>query len=306
MHKKYIFFFLLISFQVCFSQEYDISYEAQEIVKTRSIYLNGGIRSQFGGKSRTYIKIDLPPNTVKWYYSFSTKKGRSGVKNLNLALQLSAMIIDPSTLTSQLASQLQIPSGSSSVDIYLLDRDNKDIFIKKGDNEGQELYYYEEGTVKNTKSAIVEIDDINSGTLYLGLKNPSSSSGVNISIEVAAVVANKTIIPKSKNQEKAELYGNLGWTQFEKGNYEKCIEYSNKANQEYELGWVYANKGLAQLMLDNESDAMESYINAIPLIRKQPQSEYFFSEVIKDIDNALKVNPNLSGANEIKQLLLMQ
>ncbi|WP_298426143.1 hypothetical protein [uncultured Kordia sp.] len=305
--KNYIFLFItFISFQLSLSQEYDVTYETIEVIKTRSIYLNGGLRSQFGGKSRIYIPIDLPKNTVKWYYSFSTKKGKSGIQNLNLALQLSSMILDPSTLTSQVTSQLKIPEGSSSVDIYLTDKENIDKFIRKEDNDGAVLYYYEEGTISNTKSAIVEIDDTNSGTVYLGLKNPSASSGVNISIEVVAIIENRVLIEKSDGQQKAELYGDLGWTQFEKGNYQKCIEYSDKANNEFELGWVLANKGLAQLMLNKESDAMETYINAITLIKKQPQSDYVFSEVIKDINNALKIKPNLSGAEEIKQLIEIQ
>lgn len=114
------------------------------------------------------------------------------------------------------------------------------------------------------------------------------------------------MIEKSDNQQKAELYGGLGWTQFEKGNYSKYIEYSDKANNLFKLGWVSANKGLAQLMLDQELEAMETYIDAITLIKKQPNPAYVFSEMIKDIDNTLIIKPNLAGAEEIKQLIQMQ
>jgi tetratricopeptide (TPR) repeat protein len=92
--------------------------------------------------------------------------------------------------------------------------------------------------------------------------------------------------------------------QFESGNYEKCIDYSNKANGFYELGWVYANKGLAQLVLGKESDAIDTYINAITLIKNQNNSEYFFSEIIKDLQNEMFKNPKLSGASNIHQLLI--
>lgn len=42
------------------------------IVEQRSYYLNGGARATLGGKSRIEIKIDLPPRTKSWYYSFTT------------------------------------------------------------------------------------------------------------------------------------------------------------------------------------------------------------------------------------------
>lgn len=55
--------------------------------------------SGFGGKSRTSIKIDLPPNTMEWYYSFTTTEVENGTANLNLAMQLSRMLVDPSGQT---------------------------------------------------------------------------------------------------------------------------------------------------------------------------------------------------------------
>jgi tetratricopeptide (TPR) repeat protein len=307
MKKTYLIFtFIILSFQFVFSQEYEIKQEAKQLIESRSIYLNGGLRASFGGKSRIYLKVDLPPNTIKWYYSFSTKKGKSGTQNMNLGLQLAGMLVDPSGLTSNTLSAIKVPDGVATADIYLCDRANIDAFLEKVDNYGGTFYYNMEGTTLNTKQAVVEIDDITSGTIYLGLKNPSTNDGLNISIEVVAVTETKTLKEKPEKQQKAELYGRLGWIQFEKGNYEKCIEYCNKANTEFELGWVFANKGLAQLMIDYETEAMETYINAITLIKKQPKSNYIFGEMIKDIDNALKIKSNLRGAEEIKQLIKMQ
>jgi hypothetical protein len=171
MLKNYILFIAFLAFfQFGFSQEYEITYETKQLIEARSIYLNGGFRASMGGKSRTSIKVDLPPNTVKWYYSFSTKKGKSGIQNLNLALQLSSMILDPSTLTSQLASKVRIPDGVGSIDVYICDRENIDKFIRKADLDGGTYAYNYEGLVENTKQATIQIDDITSGTVYLGLK----------------------------------------------------------------------------------------------------------------------------------------
>lgn len=307
MSKNYILFItLFISFQFGFSQEYDVSYKATQVIKTRNIHLNGGFRASIGGKSRTAIKVDLPPNTIKWYYSFSTKKGKSGIQNMNLGLQLAGLLADPTGLISQATSIIKVPEGVASVDVYVCNRMNIDKFKKKVDNNGGSFSYNYEGSVENTKDGVIEIDDITSGTIFLGLKNPSTGYGVTINIEVVAIVEHKTLIEKSESQQKAELYGRLGWTQFEKGNYSKCIEFSNKANNLFELGWVLANKGLAQLMLNQEVAAMETYINAITLIKKQPKTQYIFNELIKDIKNALRIKPNLAGAEEIKQLIQMQ
>ncbi|GGB65819.1 hypothetical protein GCM10007424_02190 [Flavobacterium suaedae] len=299
--NKFLILVLLLLANAVFSQE--VIKKSYQIIEPRSIYLNGGMRSEFGGKSRTYIKIDLPPNTVEWYYSFSTSTGKSGIKNLNLALQLSSLLFDYSGITSKIASKVKVPEGSSSLDVYLCDIENIDLFYKKVDNNGGIYRYIREGTVENTKQAVVQINDVTTNTWYLGLKNPSSFDGVNVSIEVVAITAE---IHKTPEQERAELYGGIGWTQFENGDYLKCIEYSDKANAEYELGWVTANKGLAQLMLGKESIAMDTYVNAITLIKKQPYSEYVFKEVIKDIDNVLIRYPNIKGAREIKKIIELQ
>ncbi|WP_324024579.1 tetratricopeptide repeat protein [Maribacter sp. BPC-D8] len=302
MKKNYILTIILLIFiQLGFSQDYEIVKETKKLVDTRDIYLNGGTRSQFGGKSRTYIKFDLPPNTVHWYYSFATTKGQSGTANLNLAVQLTGMIADPSGITSNSLSAINVPEGIATADFYLLDHTNLQPFINKIDYQ-----HYTEGMAENTKQAVVKVDDIKTGSWYLGIKNPSSLNGINLIVEIVAITETRILIAKSDKQQKAELYGGLGWTNFESGDYEKCIEYCDKANAEFELGWVLANKGLAELMTDKESNAMETYIQAITLIKKQPNPTYFFKEMIKDINNSKKIKPNLTGADEIKQLIEMQ
>ena len=304
MNLNYILtLIILLIFKVSFAQDYQN--EAIQLIKPRGIYLNGGLRASFGGKSRTYIKVDLPQNTVKWYYSFSTERGESGTQNLNLAIQLSSMMVaGPIGSTSINMSGVEVPAGSASIDVYLCDRANIDAFIEKVDNDGGTFYYTMEGTTKNTRQAIVEVDDVTSGTIYLGLKNPSMNDGVNISIEVVAILAKE--LEKSEDQQRAELYAGLGWKQFEQGEFEKCIEFCDKATAEYELGWVLANKGLAQLMLERESEGMETYVSAITVITQQPYSEYILGELINDIEKALLIKPNLSHANDVKELMQLK
>lgn len=307
MKKKLVITLFFISIiQFSFGQEFEIVRETKKLIDSRDIYLNGGMRAEFGGKSRISIKIDLPPNTVEWYYSFTTTEGENGTANLNLAMQLSRMLVDPSGLSSIATSRIKVPEGAAAADIYLLDQRNMNLFLQKVDLNGGAFLQYPEGMVQNTKQAIVKVDDIKRGTWYLGLKNPSAMNGININIEVVAITETRKVIAKPEKQQKAELYAGLAKTQFDNGAYEKCVEYCDKAMAEYELGWVLGTKGLAQLMLDRETEGTETYINAITLVKKLPNPNRVFREMIKNIDNALKIKPGLKGAEEIRGLIEMQ
>ena len=289
-----------------FSQEYKIKRETKQLIEPRDLHLNGGVNSQFGGKSRTYIQIDLPKNTVKWVYSFTTSKGINGNQNLRLAAQLSTLLVDFSSIGSSLLSEIEVPDGEASIDVYLCDKPNIDKFIAKSDLYGSGYSHTMEGVVENTKSAAVEIDNITSGTVFLGIKNPSSMNGVNISIEVVAITETKVLIPKTKEQEKAELYGSLAWSHFEKRDFTKCIVYCDKSNAEYPLGRVMANKGLAQLIESEEQEAFETYLEAISLVNKQPSSIKTFRKMLRDLEDAVIWCIQLNGADEIKDLIKLQ
>lgn len=307
MVKNYVLLFLLLLFsQLGYTQKYESQLETKQLVESRSIYLNGGLNATFGGKSRTYLEIDLPPNTIKWYYSFSTKKGESGTQNLDLAIQLAGIILDPSGISSTTLSAIKVPDGVSSADIYLLDRPNIDKFLSKKDLYGGSFSYNMEGTAQSTKQAVVEIDGIRSGTVYLGLKNPSTTNGVNISIEVVAITETRVAIVKSDAQQKAELYGNLGWSKFEQAEYEECISYCNKSYEEHKLGWVLANKGAAQLVCGQTSASIESYISALTLIKNDPNAKHELLKIRRNLERTLKIYPNLDGADEIIQLIKLE
>ncbi len=157
------------------------------LIPERSVALNGGGRAMLGGKSRTYIKVDLPKNTKKWYYSFSTTPDYSGTEALNLSFQLVSALSTQGSLSS-LTSYIKVPRGTGSADILLCDHENINKFLSKDDKWFGTIARYTEGSIYNAKQGVVEIDDVTSGTLYLGLKNPGAMDAVNIRIEVVAIV----------------------------------------------------------------------------------------------------------------------
>ena len=199
---------LAITTTLSFGQYTKIERSTKTIVEQRSIYLNGGTRASVGGKSRVVIPFDLPQNTVEWYYSFSTDAGISGTKNLNLAIQLSTLLVDQTGTTASLMNQVKVPSGSSSIDVYLLNSENQTAFEEKWYNNGGSFYFISEGTVKNTKQAVVKVDDVKSGRWYLGLKNPSSLDGVNILVEITAIVQNEVYVDEWTVENKNNLKSN--------------------------------------------------------------------------------------------------
>ncbi len=301
---KNIFTLFIICFITysSFGQTRKIKQTVKALIQQRSVYLNGGARAAVGGKSRTTIKIDLPANTKSWYYSFSTSPGESGTKNLNLALQLSTLALDPSGLTKAAMSSVKVPSGSGSIDVYILDQTNSDLFEKKVDNDGGTFYFFREGTIANTKQAVVNIDDVTKGTCYIGLKNPSSFDGINIFIEVVALI--EEYEEQTEEQSEAMTFGNLGWKAFERGEFDKCLEYSKKAlSLDNSLGFVHFNIALSYLIKGQNTEAVSAYTKAIAVTKKSSFPKGTFDGAIQDLKDYMDKFPSKAEASDILDIL---
>lgn len=273
------------------------------IIPERSIYLNGGARASVGGKSRTTVKVDLPVGTKSWYYSFSTTPGESGISNLNLAMQLGSIVLDPSGITKAVIEKINVPEGSGSIDVYLLDQNNSDAFVNKVDLNGGIYNYFRDGTVFNTKNGVVPISEIMQGTIYLGLKNPSELTGININIEVVAVT--EQVEQMSDQESEAITFGNLAWKAFERGDFDKCLELSRKALELDEtLGYVHFNIGLSCLMKGQSADALSAYTKAITVTRKTSIPKRTFEGAIQDLNNYMSKFPSQPDAQDILSILV--
>lgn len=217
MKTKFFFLFILTLFILndVNGQTKKKSLKVVSIYKDRKFYLNGGLRASMGGQSRTDIKIDLPPKTIQWYYSFTTSPGESGTNNLNLGIQLASLITTGAGF-STVVSKVKIPNGSNAIDAFVFDEKNIQLFMAKVDNSGGRFIPFSDGQAKNTKQATCDIDEVTTGSVYLGFKNPSAMDGINVVLDVVAIIDENAIEQK-------------GWTKEEKDNIYKALmtEYLN-------------------------------------------------------------------------------
>jgi hypothetical protein len=158
-------------------------YKVVRLTTKQDFYLNGGVRSNFGGKSRTVYQIDLPANTVKWYYAVSTHvQNQNANQEIKLFEQITRLF-DPSGITAIALGVIATPTGSNDCDIYLIDRNNLNAFYQK-----QPFTYTIDGSRENFRNGVVMVNEPVSGTYFLGFRNPSEVSGIGIYFEAVAIV----------------------------------------------------------------------------------------------------------------------
>lgn len=177
MNKKLLFLFLTVS--VCVithGQTKKITQKVVQLFEQRNIHLNGGNMAVLGSgkKSRVCIPIDLPPNTIEWYYSFSTSNNKQSIDNLNLLIQLGGLLIanvtplgttlSSSGITETILSQIKIPYGSHAIDVYLFDKMNMGKFEKRKDIWGDSLQLISSGSTENTTQGLIRVKDVTSGS----------------------------------------------------------------------------------------------------------------------------------------------
>lgn len=312
-------FILLLIFSLfsinLYSQTNKYTYKTIQLFEQKSIHLNGGNKAAFspGKKSRIFIQIDLPPNTVEWYYSFSTSTNQSSTENLNLFLQLGAIftanmttvgkIVNYSNYAESLIKQIKIPPGCHIIDVYLLDKQNVDKFIYKEDNWGGKFQYIIKGSTENSTKDFVRINNPVSGVYYLGLRNPSLTNAVDIIIEAVAVVKEETEIKKTIEENKAELYYGLGSKAFETGDYDKSLLNLQKAIQLDSTRVEIKLKISLIYLIQGKTEYLDSYIEAISSCKITKNAKEHLTHGLNDINSIINKSGSLKNADDIIALL---
>jgi hypothetical protein len=203
------------------AQERSIKYKTVPLYEEQTFYLNGGVKATVGGRSRVTYKIELPANTVEWYYSMTVeKKETNNIEAVNLLSQLTRLI-DKTGISSIVASSLLTPTGSGACDAYLISNENVGAFIAK-----RQFYYDFNHSVLNYKNGAVRVT-MKPGYLndfYIGFKNPSSMEGVTIRFSAVAIVAEKPMDVGTEIHSTAIIEGSQKWSRDEKNRIYNSIE----------------------------------------------------------------------------------
>jgi tetratricopeptide (TPR) repeat protein len=269
---------------------------AIQVVGNTTFKLNSVNYSTFwDGINKRCFKIELPPNTVEWYYSFTASKNNRTNVNLNLFGQVANLIsADPLTIATNAIKVMS--EGTDFCYVYLTDETNG----KRVNRGGEINWYHPDYSRKKVKDGIVNVRNFDQDNMYLCFDNENTVNAITITFEVVAIIEEN----RDENNQKASTFGGLGWNAYEKGDYDKCLELSKKA-LEYnsELGYVHNNIGLVYLIKKDYISAIESYSTAITLFKRDKNPKYWFNEAIKDLNNLIKTHGKIEGSSEILDLL---
>jgi hypothetical protein len=169
---------------------YDTAYTVVTIAPAQSFYLDSRFVSTFNGRSRITLPVSLPEGTVRWFYSFAATESKSEpMEWVGLAGQLTRFM-DKTGVTAMFIDRLVKPSGTAACDIFVLNTEGVSAFENKEDDK----YAYERNySRQNMTGGVVEAIAGNTN-FAIGLSNPSLKNGINVKVEISAIVAKSTPI----------------------------------------------------------------------------------------------------------------
>lgn len=180
--------FLLLIFcksAISFAQSTKPVYKVVPIVTSHSFYLKGGSRALVGNSSRQVLPVQLPANTVEWYYTVTTTNNRKQFLNSDLTEQLDKLLEPELGITSNALSTITVPRGSGLCDVYVMTNPNE---VVKYVNKQPAASFLMNDSRQKYVSGIIQVKDFLYGSCFLVLRNPSASQGLNITVEVTAIV----------------------------------------------------------------------------------------------------------------------
>ena len=182
-----LFLFILIKIAPLKSQipTQDSAFTVVTIAPAQSFYLDSRLMSNLNGRSRLTIPVNLPEGTVRWYYSFAASESKNEpLEWIGLAGQLTKLY-DKTGIASEVINRLVKPSGTTICDIFILNTEGVLQFENKDDFN---LIVDKDFSRQNMTGGIVEVWVKNKRPV-LGLSNPSIKTGINVKIEISAVVS---------------------------------------------------------------------------------------------------------------------
>ena len=183
----YTFFCLTLCLSFVYAQQnrlYDTTFTVVTLSSPQSFYLDSRIVSQISGRSRLTLPITLPQGSLSWYYSFSAMEAKNEpMEWVSLASQLTKLV-DKSGISAVIISRFVQPTGTASCDIYVLNTEGVSQFEQKNDDKWQ----YDRNTSRQNMTGGIVQSAVSNRQFSIGLSNPSLKSGINVRIEISAVV----------------------------------------------------------------------------------------------------------------------
>ena len=182
-----LFLFILIKIAPLKSQipTQDSAFTVVTIAPAQSFYLDSRLMSNLNGRSRLTIPVILPEGTLRWYYSFAASESKNEpLEWVGLAGQLTKLY-DRTGIASEVINRLVKPSGTTICDIFILNTEGVLQFENKDDVN---LIVDKDFSRQNMTGGIVEVW-VKNKRPALGLSNPSIKTGINVKIEISAVVS---------------------------------------------------------------------------------------------------------------------
>ena len=207
MKKLLLLFLILMSISVK-SQIKSTNLKTVNIIPPRDFYLNSTLRTDLlGGRRTHFVRVQLPPNTIEWYYAFSVRATENDRAFLNITNQLTN-IIDRTGLASVALGALYTPPGSYACNSYLLAGLNSAQNFANGNNNWKHYQTYQLTSTRNGVNSVKESQFL-SGTWYIGFQNSLDTQGINVTVEVVAIVEETQIDGNLWSKEMIDPWYNL-------------------------------------------------------------------------------------------------
>jgi hypothetical protein len=186
MKKTLFLLTILCKVSISSAQTTKPVYKVIPVITSHSFYLKGGSRALTGNSSRQVLPIELPPNTVEWYYTVTTTSSRKQSLNSNLTGQLDKFLVPGFGISSTASSAIEVPAGTGLCDVYIMTNPNE---VIKYVNKKPAVSFLMNDSRQNYTSGVIQVKDFLYGSCFLVLRNPSASLGLNVTVEVTAIVS---------------------------------------------------------------------------------------------------------------------
>lgn len=186
---------------ICLMYLYCIQHAASQnvelipIVNHHVLSLDSRGSTLFTGNHTAVIEIDLPVNTVRWYYRFYNVQQKEVLSDYTPQY---SFLDDLALKIKEVGHTLKVPNIPSAlknkVSIYLL-QDSSQVSVLNKQLLFQKVEYKEEFSVLNNSSGWMEVCDPQyvSGKQYIGFLNHGNLSGTHVVLDIVAVCRKRSL-----------------------------------------------------------------------------------------------------------------